>query len=66
MDKQCSFCGGTGNIRKFRTGYVCEKCLDYIRGTETGSGKEHRDCSNRNVNRSEKSEKNAWHPARQQ
>ncbi len=69
MDKQCSFCGGTGNVRRFRTGFVCDDCLEYIKGTGSDSGEEHneqRDCSNGNVNRSEKSDNNAWHPARKQ
>lgn len=55
MNSKCSICGEAGNGIKFKTGYVCEKCLNYIRNTDSASPGEHRSCSNEIVNGSEKS-----------
>lgn len=40
MKKKCSFCGAAREeITKFKTGYVCDECLDYIRNTDTSDGR---------------------------
>lgn len=57
MTIQCSFCGGIRNTIKFKAGYVCEECLDYIRKSDHLPGRERSSRSNGNVNGSEKTEK---------
>lgn len=54
MTSRCSFCGGIGNNIRFKTGYVCEECLNYIKRSDLTSDGERESGSNENVNGSEK------------
>ena len=54
MEKECSFCGGVRNIRRFKSGYVCEECLDYIKKAGPVSLRERPVSSNESVCGSEK------------
>ena len=53
MNTRCSICGVVGKGIRFKTGYVCEKCLNYIRNTDPESPDEHILCSDVSVNGSE-------------
>ena len=53
MNNKCSICGSTASGMKFRSGYVCEECLKYIKAGGTDSADEHRESSNEDVNGSE-------------
>ena len=53
MTKRCSFCGGIRNNIKFKTGYVCEECLEYIRRSDDLPGGERTSRSNESVDGSE-------------
>ena len=65
---KCSICGGDTNTHKFKSGYVCESCLSYmknldkssaeeidIKACETQSSSEHNRRSEEKVHGSEKS-----------
>ena len=62
MDKQCSICGNTGRGIEFRSGYVCEECLEYIKADGTASANEHTEGSNEIVNGSEIEDKDTVAP----
>ena len=53
MDIKCSICGEFRRGIAFKTGYVCENCLKYIRNADSGHPQEHGNCSNEIVNGSE-------------
>ncbi len=31
MNRHCSLCGRENKVTNFKDGFVCEKCLDYVR-----------------------------------
>jgi len=33
MKERCSICGCTYNIFAFKSGFVCEDCLNYLKGS---------------------------------
>lgn len=53
MNTKCSICGEVRKSIRFKTGYVCEKCLKYIRNTGSESPGGHILCSINGVNGSE-------------